>query len=380
MPDVLIYGSTVKSPALRHEIPLGIVDPFLYAELGARRFAVVNVVETDRVAAAAPDIEQLAPEELGIDELIAAGLTLDAVLLEVCVRAVQRIGLREAAVPPELPVALADRLRTDGIELHPDAELFAMRRRAKTEAELAGVRRAQAAAQAGMAAAAQLLREATAWSGILHEAGDALTAEAVRSRIRETCAAAGAPAPEDIIVAPGAQGASGHEPGEGPLPAEVPIIIDLWPQDERSGCWADMTRTFVVGTPPDEVAAMHALALEALRRVQAAARPGMTGVELYGVACEPFEDAGHPTQRTKPPGERLREGFFHSLGHGVGLEVHEEPLLGRVGHEPLVEHDVLAVEPGTYRQGYGGVRLEDLLHLEGDGAEVLTDYPYDLAP
>jgi Xaa-Pro aminopeptidase len=128
------------------------------------------------------------------------------------------------------------------------------------------------------------------------------------------------------------------------------------------------------------VAAMHALALDALRRVHAAARPGMKGVELYAVACEPFEDAGHPTQRTKRPGERLRDGFFHSLGHGVGLEVHEEPLLGRVGHEPLIEHDVLAVEPGTYRQGYGGVRLEDLLHLEAGGAELLTDYPYDLAP
>ena len=74
-----------------------------------------------------------------------------------------------------------------------------------------------------------------------------------------------------------------------------------------------------------------------------------------------------------------RDGFFHGLGHGVGLEVHEEPALGR-GPGELVAGDVIAVEPGLYRNGYGGCRLEDLVHVTEDGAEILTDYPYDLAP
>jgi Xaa-Pro aminopeptidase len=75
----------------------------------------------------------------------------------------------------------------------------------------------------------------------------------------------------------------------------------------------------------------------------------------------------------------LKDGFYHSLGHGVGLEVHEQPTLGR-GPGELVAGDVIAVEPGLYRHGYGGCRLEDLVHVTEDGAEVLTDYPYDLTP
>jgi Xaa-Pro aminopeptidase len=141
-----------------------------------------------------------------------------------------------------------------------------------------------------------------------------------------------------------------------------------------------MTRTFVIGDVPDEVAEQHRLTLEALRRTTEATRAGVPGVEVYGVACDVYEAAGHPTQRTKSPGEVLRDGFYHGLGHGVGLEVHEAPALGRTGHDPLVAGDVVTLEPGTYRAGFGGVRLEDLVLVTEDGCEVLTDFPYDLAP
>jgi Xaa-Pro aminopeptidase len=142
-----------------------------------------------------------------------------------------------------------------------------------------------------------------------------------------------------------------------------------------------MTRTFVAsGEPAEDVATWHALAHAALQRVYEHLRAGVTGRELFAVACEVFERAGEPTQRTKAEGEVLRDGFFHSLGHGVGLEVHEEPALGRTGADPLVPGDVIAVEPGCYRSGYGGVRLEDLVLVTDAGFERLTDFPYDLRP
>jgi Xaa-Pro aminopeptidase len=75
----------------------------------------------------------------------------------------------------------------------------------------------------------------------------------------------------------------------------------------------------------------------------------------------------------------LADGFFHALGHGVGLEVHEAPYLGRVGEE-LIAGDVVAVEPGLYRSGYGGCRLEDLVLVTEEGAESLTRFPYELEP
>ncbi len=381
MPDVLIHSDTYCSAPLRHELPLGIADPFSYFEVNGRRVVVIAVMEAGRVEAAAPGVEIIDPYALGLDELMERGLRWHDLEAELCARAAARLGTRRLVVPAALPVAVADRLRADGVEIVPDESEFIRRRRSKNADEVEGIRRAQAAADAGMAAAAELLRASSPRDGVLTHDGEILTSEAVRGRIREVCAGLGAPAGEDIIVAAGAAGASGHEQGTGPLPAGVPVIVDIWPQDERSACYCDMTRTFVVGgEPAEDVSAWHALARTALERVYERLRPGVTGRELFGVACDVFEEAGEPTQRTKPEGEPLSDGFFHSLGHGVGLEVHEEPALGRIGVDPLVAGDVVAVEPGCYRSGYGGVRLEDLVLVTEDGHERLTDFGYELTP
>ena len=120
-----------------------------------------------------------------------------------------------------------------------------------------------------------------------------------------------------------------------------------------------MTRTFTVGTP-DRDREWHAPCAEALelsretrpRRARTAARLAR-GLHF-------FEELGHPTGLSTPEGTVLREGFNHGLGHGVGLDVHEAPVLGKVGHE-LVAGDVITLEPGLYRHGFGGVRLEDIV-------------------
>jgi Xaa-Pro aminopeptidase len=208
--------------------------------------------------------------------------------------------------------------------------------------------------------------------------GEVLTAESVRAVLRDACRQHGAPAPPDVIVSSAWQG-TGHDPGSGPLPANLPIVIDLWPRDETSGCWADMTRTFVVGAVGDAVRAHEALVREAIERAREAVAPGITGRELHAVACEVFEAAGRRTQRTGP-GEDPDEGFQFSLGHGVGLEVHEDPALGQTGHGELVAGDVIAIEPGLWRRDIGEVRFEDLLLVTEDGSENLTRYPYELAP
>jgi Xaa-Pro aminopeptidase len=136
----------------------------------------------------------------------------------------------------------------------------------------------------------------------------------------------------------------------------------------------------VVGEICDPVAALHALVLEAHRQALAAIRPGVRGVDVYGAACDVFEAAGQPTQRTKTPGETLRHGFFFGLGHGVGLEVHEAPALGRTGRAPLITGDVVAIEPGTVDPEHGGMRVEDLVLVTDDGYELLTERSYDLVP
>ena len=380
--NILIYGDTVTSPALRHEVPISIGDPFLYLETDGRRAVLTNALEDERIARDAPELERMLEDHLGRDELIGSGLSRGEIERELCVRAVGRLGITQAVVPPGFPLALADRLREGGVSLAPDENVFIDRRRHKSAAQMKGIRRASDAAVAAMGAAAAMLRETEIDGDSLIWAGEILTAEVVRERIREVCAQAGAPAPPDIMVKPmGPNPAGGHDPGAGPLPPHTPIEIDLWPRDESTGCWSDMTRAFVRGDISDAIAEIHALVLNAHERVCSAARPGARCSDLYGIACDVFEAAGHPTGRTKAPGEILREGFFFGLGHGVGLEVHEDPSLGRSGRASLIAGDVIAVEPGTSVRALGGTRVEDLLLVTDDGNERLTgSFPYGLVP
>src|SRR5215216_3242052 len=159
MADVLIYADTVRSPELRHEVPLVIPDPFLYTEKDGKQHIVISSMEALRLQEAG-DYQLHPPEEFGIDELIKQGLEWPELGLQLIERAVGGLGIERATVPPMFPLMVADRLRAKGVELKTDHELFDQRRRVKKEEELAGIRRAQRAAEAGMDAARGLLREA----------------------------------------------------------------------------------------------------------------------------------------------------------------------------------------------------------------------------
>ena len=378
MPDVLIYADSMRSPEMRREVPIGIPDPFLYVERNGTRHVVLTSFEIDRVRTIPGAPTPHAYEEFGYDELIAEGLPREEVHLEVAVNACAELGVTEAAVPWTFPARFADRLREVGVSIHPELDLFEDRRRVKTDAQLAGIRRAQRAAEAGMDASRALLRRAETDNGCLVVDGAPLTSERIKTAILEVFSARNMVA-EDFIVAHGPQSAVGHDMGSGQIAPNETVVIDLWPKDTETACYADMTRTYVVGEPPEEITRYHALCKEALDRSLDAIRPGQAGADVFRLVCELFHEAGEPTQLSKQPGEVLENGFYHGLGHGVGLEVHEAPSLGRAPGA-MVAGDVVTVEPGCYRQGYGGVRLEDLVLVTEDGAENLTDYPYELDP
>ena len=365
--SLLIYGSPELSADLFHAVPTGIIDPFLYVETNGRRAATVTVLDADKVAPMG--IEIVDPYDLGADELLSRGISRHEVELELARRACERLGVRRALVPSEFPVGVADHLRGAGIEVVGDPEAFVDKRRVKAESELEGIRRAQRAADEAMGVAARLIRELR--SG--------LTSEEVRAEMQAVCDAQGCDLADDVIVSHGPQSAVGHEPGRGPIGEGEVVIVDIWPRDRASRCWADMTRTFIAGgmAAPDELAEFWRLTRESLDRSFAEVRAGADCRQIYGISCEPFENAGYPTQRTKPAGAKLDEGYYHSLGHGVGLEVHERPNLGRTP-DTLLAGDVITLEPGCYSKALGGVRLEDLVLVLEDGAELLTDFPYDL--
>jgi Xaa-Pro aminopeptidase len=373
--DVVIFADNLHTPELRHEVPVPAPDPFLYIEKNGTKHVVITSFEVDRMKEVGLEAHPL--EAFGWDDLVGKG-PREEQYLKLLVQAVQGLEVKEAIVPHSFPLELADQLRASGVQLTPDRAFFDQRRRAKNEAELAGIRKAQRGTEAAMDLARDLFRRAEPSNGTLTVDGETLTCELLKSRIIDVFTRHGLAA-DEMIVAHGTQTAVGHDMGSGPIAAGEPIVLDLFPRDRESGCFADMTRTFVVGDPPEQLVEYQRLVKEALDRALDAVKPGVAGRDVFQLVCDVFHEAGYPTQLSKADGEVLDRGFYHGLGHGVGLEVHEAPWLSR-DPSTLQTGDVVTLEPGLYEPGFGGCRLEDLVLITDDGAENLTQYPYDLTP
>jgi Xaa-Pro aminopeptidase len=134
-----------------------------------------------------------------------------------------------------------------------------------------------------------------------------------------------------------------------------------------------MTRTVVKGRHSPEVRKMYDIVLEAQKLAFEAIKPGVTGKHVNDIVCEHFERHGYGTTRTKSP-----DGFIHSTGHGVGIDIHEYPSIGESGLDPLKPGQVVTVEPGLYKPGIGGVRIEDMVVVTEDGNVNLTKFPKEL--
>ncbi len=157
-------------------------------------------------------------------------------------------------------------------------------------------------------------------AALIRELRSGLTSEEVREAMRAVCEEHGCELSDDAIVSHGAQAAVGHESGFGEILAGESVVVDIWPRDKASRCYADMTRTFVAGggAPDAELADFWRMTKDSLDRCYADLRAGVNGRALYERSCEPYIEAGQPTQLTKTPGEPLEDGYFHGLGHGVG--------------------------------------------------------------
>jgi Xaa-Pro aminopeptidase len=283
-------------------------------------------------------------------------------------------GVDSVAVPPRFPLEVADGLRERGVEVAPDHEETVTRIRAtKTDTEVDHVRTAQRANEAAMATAEELIAGAEVRDGTLYHEGDPLTSEAVRTEIEVTLLRHGC-ALDETIVACGSDAADPHDRGSGPLLADEPVIVDIFPRDKETKYHADMTRTFLRGEPGETVREWFELTDEAREAALAAVEPGVTGEAVHDAACDVYEEAGMPTLRAD---ESAETGFIHSTGHGVGLDVHELPHVSPAG-EALEPGHVITIEPGLYDPEVGGVRIEDIAVVTEDGYENLTDYPVEL--
>ena len=274
--------------------------------------------------------------------------------------------------------------RLPGLEIvaFPDsASPLARARATKDSFEVDRIRRMGAITVDVIDRVADFLTSHQARRGILVDRqGEALTIGVVKRRIDLWLAERGAENPEGTIFAVGHDAGVPHSTGidDQPVPTGVPIVFDLFPCERGGGYFYDLTRTWCLDRASDDVARVYQDVLDAYRLGLAQARPGASGRELQWAVCELFEGRGHPSVLSTPG---TRAGYVHSLGHGVGLAIHEAPWLTMLLEPPdlLQPGHVVTIEPGLYYPERGlGVRLEDTVWIGREGPEVLAPYPMDL--
>lgn len=203
------------------------------------------------------------------------------------------------------------------------------------------------------------------------------TAEEAHSVIDQTLALHNCHSPEGHIVGAGPESFAPHYLGEGSIAKGQPIVIDIYPQSKETGFYADMTRTVCLGEPSAELQDMYNAVKQVQEECIALLRPGARCDDIHQVAVDQFIAMGYDTSGTG--GEfKFHEGFVHSIGHGLGREVHEEPFFGGGRGNILQVGDVVTIEPGLYYKHIGGVRLEDLFLITELGCEQLTTLPLKL--
>ena len=377
---LLFYADGYKFPDVYHLTRFLAPDPIIALEQDGEVVIVANPLEEGRARKESRAREVFNIDHFGAKELLATGITRDELDAEITKRFLESRGLRRVAVPPYFPLGMAERLRASGIELVVAADL-SERRRAKRPDEIAALEATQRATEDAWARGVDALRRATVGTDRMLELdGEPFTAERLRAIVESRLLELGCVS-EGAIIAPGKQAADPHMMGSGPLRAGEAIVMDIFPQSRKTRYYADMTRTVSKGEPPAEITKLYEITKRAQDAGIKALRPGVTGIEVHEVVEDVIWEAGYDTQR---PGHQrasnggLPRGFIHGTGHGVGLEIHEMPTVGRTGTLRLIAGDVVTVEPGIYLPELGGVRLEDMLVITETGSRNLTRAPRQL--
>lgn len=252
----------------------------------------------------------------------------------------------------------------------------------KDEAEIERMRQMGKVTTNVVGKVADFLTSHEAKSGILVKSdGEPLRIGDVKRRINLWLAEQGAENPEGTIFAIGRDAGIPHSSGnpEDLLRLGQTIVFDIFPCEAGGGYFYDFTRTWCLGYAPDRVQEVYEDVSAVYQQIMGELESGTECREYQDRTCELFEQRGHPTIMNQPQTE---EGYVHSLGHGLGLHVHERPWFGRSAtkEDRLVPGVVVTIEPGLYYPEENlGVRLEDTVWVRPDGKmEVLAEYPHDL--
>jgi Xaa-Pro aminopeptidase len=358
---IVLVGDAHGCLEIRYLTGYAAVDPAILVKQGNRTILVVGILDVMRARKQTRGVEVLSPADFKFARRNRRNRSA------LVIAAIRELGTRSVSVPTEFPVGIARDMEAKGIRVSVEPSETLIDRSVKSVSEIRKIAAVQRAAVAGMRAAERTLKKARPDSrGILRLGRTIVTSESLRDVIEGVLFEHGCDATE-TIVAGGRQAVDPHEAGHGPLRAGESIVIDIFPQNRKSGYWGDLTRTFVRGKATsslrDLYKAVKTAQIAALRRV----KPGVNTNTVHRAAAAEFEARGYRTGKVK----NCLVGFRHGLGHGVGLRVHESPSVASSG-ERLRKGHVITIEPGLYYPDIGGVRIEDTIVVTKNGWRYLA--------
>lgn len=373
----IMAGIPATNNYLYRRIRFLVGDPAAIIELpdaSGRRTStlIIRDIEMDRASKHARADKVVCPADFAPP----GGLSGDreTATAQACAEFLRRAGQKAVTADRTLPLLFADMIQKAGISVECDPEMGVMERRAKDAQEVEHLRKAQRITEESMRLACELIARAKPRAdGVLMHDGAPLTSERVRSEIDIFLLMRNFSNPPSI-VAGGAQGGDCHDHGHGELRTSEPVIVDIFPKDRETLFNGDCTRTVVNGDISPQLAKMHKAVLEAKAAAIAATRPGITGQAVYEATIASLAKHGFARALAPAGAPPTFTSMQHGTGHGVGLDVHEPPLLD-IGGPALIVGDALTIEPGLYSRAYGGVRVEDMVVVTARACENLDSLP-----
>jgi Xaa-Pro aminopeptidase len=354
-------------------------DPVVLIELpdaeGVRCILLLRDIEMERARRSARVDRVACPA----DFTPAGGLSGDreTATAQAAAECLRREEITSVVADRSFPLIFAEFLTRGGITVRCDPELWVAERRQKSDEEIELLREAQQTTEEAMRFACELIATAEVRSGgVLYRDNRPLTSERVRTAVDVFLLERGFLNPRSI-VAGGPLSADCHNLGSGELYTGQPVIIDIFPRCQRTRYWGDCTRTVVHGAIPDEITSMHATVRQAKTAGVKAVAAGVTGEDVHRAAIQVIQEQGYDVGLPDDQAADSYCAMTHGTGHGVGLDVHEPPLLDMKGPELLVG-DALTIEPGLYRRDMGGVRVEDMVVVTKDGCVNLNTLSEEL--
>jgi Xaa-Pro aminopeptidase len=263
-----------------------------------------------------------------------------------------------------------------------DGSVLMLARMTKDQAEIERIRKMGKITTQVVGQVADYITSHSVKNGVLiNKEGEPLTIGDVKNNINLWLSERGAENPEGTIFAIGRDAGIPHSSGNSadPLRLGQTIVFDIYPCEAGGGYFYDFTRTWCLGYAPDDVQALYETVYSVYTRTTQELQRGKPFKDYQQMACELFSAQGHPTIQETP---QTQVGYMHSLGHGIGLNIHERPWSGinSDDNDRLVPGSVFTIEPGLYYPDKNmGVRLENSLWVRPDGViEVLAEYPMDL--